>query len=155
MSLPRVLHNFFSRPRAERRLLLDAVVWLALMRAAILCVPFRRITRWLHLQEGVVESELSNEEYTRAVEIARMIALGSARTPWLCTCLTQTLAGMVLLRRHGLTGTLYLGVTHEKGAIAAHSWLSCGSRILIGDTGDMRYAPIARFTWQVGKRSSQ
>jgi len=147
----RVLRKYRSLPALERRLLLEAICLLGVMRAAILLFPFRWISRCLHLAQGDGNSEMNAEQQAYASNIGFVIALAAVHTPWLSTCLTQTLAGMTMLRRRALTGTLYLGVARDKSTgnetLTAHSWLICGGEVLIGATGNMQFTPIARFTW--------
>ena len=139
-----------SRSSGERLLLIEAVIWLGVMRVFVQCVPFRWIVRWFHLAQGSSAVMPTASDGTRAARIGWAIQVGAAHTPWLSTCLAQTLSGMAMLRRRGIAGTLYLGVARSAAAshtIAAHSWLCCGDTVLIGASGDTHFTPVASFSW--------
>lgn len=50
------------------------------------------------------------------------------------SCLTQALAGWVLLTRHGVTSRVQIGVASpEQHGFKAHAWLEVGGEIVLGD----------------------
>ena len=149
MSLPRTLHKWSSVSAEERCLFIEAVVWLGVMRLAILLLPFRWIVRGFRLAQGPGGVCPRGVADARAARIGLAIARGGAYTPWQCTCFTQSLTGMAMLRRRGMPGTLYLGVAHAAGAITAHSWLCSGTSILTGAFTAPQFIPVASFTWRI------
>ena len=64
-------------------------------------------------------------------------------------CLPQSMAAMWMLRRRGLSGTLYLGARHntEKAdpGLEAHSWVSVGGRNIVGGRDVSSYSVVGRF----------
>ena len=77
----------------------------------------------------------------------------AARTPWLSTCLVQSLAGYVMLRRHDVPSVVYLGVAKDAGGeLIAHSWLRCGDRLVTGGSSQHRYSVIAAYRPTAGLR---
>jgi hypothetical protein len=137
-----------ARSGADRWLLLQAVVWLGLLRAAILVVPFQWIARMLGLALGESPPSVDPTQTAEAERIGWAVRAAASRTPWQSACLAQALAGATLMRRRGLPGTLYLGVTKEVGApgsISAHAWLRCGTTIVTGAAGHERYTIVAAF----------
>ncbi len=138
------------RSRTERWLFIEAVCWLGVMRASIRCFPFRRIIRWFQLAQGAGTLVPNADDHDRAARIGRAIRPGAARTPWQNTCLAQSLAGMAMLRRRGIAGTLFLGVARSADvgqAFAAHAWLCCGDNVLVGTGDESQFTPVACFTW--------
>lgn len=126
----------------DRWLLVQAVAWLGLMRAALAVLRFQQIARRLGLAPGESQPAVDPAQAARAGRIGWPRA-AAPRTPWASTCLVQALAGAALLRGHRLPGTLYLGAARQggaAGAFAAHAWLRCGPAILTGATGRERYA---------------
>jgi hypothetical protein len=131
-------------------LLFEALVWLTVMRVAIVLCPFRWLVRGFRLAPGASAVVPGALDGARAGRIAWAIQLGAVHTPWLSTCLAQSLTGMAMLRRRGISGTLYLGVARRADAgdaIIAHSWLCCGDAMLTGAGQDMHYTPVASFSW--------
>ena len=52
------------------------------------------------------------------------------------SCLTQALAGWIMLTRHGTASRIKIGVSSpaERG-FGAHAWLECGGQVILGDIG--------------------
>ena len=134
---------------ADRWLLLEAMVWLSLMRVAIALLPFRRITTLLRLIPGESPTELAEALRPPALRIGWAVRAAATRTPWESTCLMQALAGSVLLCRRDIHSTLYLGVAKDTtvpAGLAAHAWLRCGDAILTGSAGRERFSVVSTFT---------
>ena len=133
----------------ERRLLIEAVGWLGLLRVAVLTLPYRRLASLL----GLTQTDPSQVSLvSRADHQARAEAIGwavqgvAARTPWLSTCLVQSLAGYVMLRRNDVPSVVYLGVAKGAGGeLIAHSWLRCGDHLVTGGGSHQRYSVIAAY----------
>ena len=150
VSLTSDLNKLCSRTWLERRLLLEAFVWLGLMRAAILLLPFRFVVRIFRLHAGQPTESCTSDRSNLATPIGWAIRAAAARTPWESACLGQALAGMAMLRRRGISGIIFLGVAKDATvpqAMAAHAWLSSGDTILTGDGGHERYTVISSFFW--------
>jgi hypothetical protein len=155
----------------QRRLLIEAVVWLGLLRAAIAALPYRQVASLLRLtpsdpsgasrarapaaddRAGSRPRDAGAAGSQGAEAIGWAVRGAAARTPWLSTCLVQSLAGSAMLRRRGLPGVVYLGVAKDPGGeIIAHSWLRCGDRFLTGAAGYQRYSVIAVYRPMAGAR---
>jgi hypothetical protein len=62
----------------------------------------------------------------------------------LATCLVQATAVEMMLRRAGENPTLHIGVTSPARApIEAHAWLEWNGRVIVGDEGLDRFAPLS------------
>lgn len=143
-----------GRPGTLRRgdvpCLLEAGAGLAVARAAILVVPFRRIARILG-EPGVEtpRDPLPREEEEAALRVGWAVRAVAARTPWDSRCLAQALAAMAMLRRRRLDGTLYLGVTTVSPAgerkLEAHAWVRSGPHLLTGEPGHERFTVVTSF----------
>ncbi len=128
---------------AERWLLADAVCSLAIARAVILAVPFRRIARWLD-RTPREPARVPDPSLTRAVRRAVMIA--AHHVPWNAVCLPQAMAAKSMLARRGVASTLHLGLARKGAAeLLAHAWLEAGGAIVVGESGRDAVTPIARF----------
>ncbi len=158
----RFLHSILHLSWAERWLLGEALLLLGCMRAAVLTLPLRWLMRQLHQQVGAISTTVDDPAtVAQRKQIAWALAVASCRTPWCSNCLTQALAGTIMLRRRKLTSTLYLGVskgvdrevstaaagTKETPAqFNAHAWLRSGNMILTGDGPLKRFAILTTFS---------
>lgn len=156
MSLGRDVVRARRLSPTDRRLLIAAIGWLGLLRVAVLMLPFRRLASLL----GMTQSDPAEVSLISCVGYhARVEAIGwavqgvAARTPWLSTCLVQSLAGYVMLRRHDVPSVVYLGVAKDAGGeLIAHSWLRCGDRFVTGGGSQDRYSVIAAYRPTAGLR---
>jgi hypothetical protein len=172
VSLRRKVVRVRSLSWAQQRMALEALLWLGLLRVAVLVLPFRRTAALLRLSPTPATDETtdvsglnanrhdppvrsSNDGHQQSENVAENIgwairAVG-ARTPWTSTCLVQSLAGYMMLRRHKVTSVVYLGVAQDgEGDLEAHSWLRWGESLLTGASGYERYRPIAAYRATVG-----
>jgi hypothetical protein len=141
------LARFRRRSAEQRRLLVRAALMLGVMRLAVR-LPFRAVSRAIGLHLGEASESVAPEAMARAAAIGWAVRAAASYTPWTSTCLVQALAAAVLLRRHRIDGTLYLGVAREDDTpegLTAHAWLRCGEVVLTGAAERARYTPVASF----------
>ena len=138
------LAKFLRRTPAERRLLVEASLWLALCRAAVRLLPFRWIAPHLgrHMTDTPSDGAAGDEALLRRVSWA--VAAAARHVPWEAVCLPQAMAAKAMLRRRGIASTLYLGVAGNED-MAAHAWLRAGGRIVTGRRGVERYTVVSTF----------
>lgn len=149
MRLVRQLRRLLARPRHEIALVFEALLWLALVRAALVVLPFRRIVGLA----GLTQRSSAGPAPLAAIagEPARIgwaLGAAAAHTPWQSTCLCQALAGAAMLRRRRLPSTLYLGVARDASAperVAAHAWLCCDDAIVTGAGVHAQFRSVATF----------
>jgi hypothetical protein len=153
---------------AERRLLVEAVMWLGMVRVATAILPYRRVASLLRLMQSATSDVSSASTLDRgagrghrdadaggrdAQVIGWAVQGAAARTPWPSTCLVQSLAAYLMLRRQGVASVVYLGVAKDAaGEFIAHSWLRCGERIVTGGGSYQRYSVIAAYRPATGRR---
>jgi hypothetical protein len=141
------LHRFVGLSRAERRLFLEAVMWLGIFRTVILLIPFRRIAPRLgaHMAETPLRDDVP-EKRQLAKDVAMAVIRASRHVPWDAKCLVQAMAGKKMLKRKGIQSTLYLGLARKADHdMQAHAWLRCGERIILGGRGLKHFAVVAAF----------
>lgn len=144
-----VLHRFMALSFADKKLFLEAYGMLAMMRAAILIIPFKKLTKGLkHTSSAPVLEPLNTKESEMAHKIAKAISQAAAHTPWESACLAQSLTAKRMLRRQRIHGLLYLGVTKDSEDIKAHSWTQCGDVIVTGEVGCKAFRIISVFEWE-------
>jgi hypothetical protein len=149
------LRKFLERSQQERWLFLEACLLLGVMRAAILLLPFRRITAMMGLVQEEPGASAGCDPGVVPAMIGWAVKAASARTPWESACLAQALTAMAMLSRRGIDATLYLGVAKGgslPASMDAHAWLDCGGSIIAGGAGVERYSAISRFTKTSGQK---
>ncbi|TWH49431.1 lasso peptide biosynthesis B2 protein [Sporomusa sp. KB1] len=140
------IQQFFNLSWFEQRLFIIVLFLTGIVRLSILFLPFR----WLGpVLGGLMQESQATEEKVnvdKAKQIGKMVERVSRYTPWESKCLVQALVGKILLRRQGITNTLYLGVGRdERNALIAHAWLRCGEIILTGGKGRERFTVVSKF----------
>lgn len=138
--LGRKFGRFLSTNGADRRLLVEAALFLAAARLALLIVPFRRIVPWL---ERAPASRSCDGATIAAV--GRAITIAARNVPWNAVCLPQAMAAKAMLARRGQGSALHLGAGMVEGGLNAHAWLVAGGEIVVGEAGIDGIAPLARF----------
>jgi hypothetical protein len=146
------MRRYAALPRARKRLLREALLSLALARAAMLLLPFRRVAAWLGTPG--IESAVSPtpEQIRVAQEIGWAVAGVARRVPWDGRCLAQALAATHMLRRRGLEGTVTFGAGRGGGVggdgsaeFSAHAWLRLGPFVVTGGPGSERFKTLTTF----------
>ncbi len=129
-------------------------MWLGLLRAATVTMPYRRVASLLRLsQSGTCGRALTAPTSAgpggvspQARAVGWAVQAAAARTPWRSTCLVQSLAGYVILHRRGVPSLVCLGVAKDRaGGFSAHSWLRCGDDVVTGRASYQRYTLIASY----------
>jgi Transglutaminase-like superfamily len=137
------LHRFVGLPATERRLVLEALALLWLLRLGLWLLPFRAVRPLLHsappTPSGLPPAGVSPER------VAWAVAAASRCMPH-ASCLVQALATHLLLRRMGYPSSVRIGVRHDKRRrLAAHAWVESDGQVLVGGS-DERYTPLVRAT---------
>jgi hypothetical protein len=126
------LRKFLFLQPFEQRLLLRAalLLWVARLGLWLLPLPaLRRLLAKLRTSERTSPEDSANIE-----KIIWAVTLASRYVP-AATCLTQALAGRILLAQHGEPAILRIGVIkNEEGELDAHAWVESRGRIVIGDS---------------------
>ena len=127
------LSTFRDLPTHERRLLARALALVMVVRLALWLLPSRTIVRSVRAV-GLAYPDPRTPRVESAVVIWAVEA-ASRRVPH-ATCLTQAIAGQLLLRRYGFASQLCLGVASDiGGAFRAHAWLERNGRVVLGANG--------------------
>src|SRR5580704_5629647 len=104
MQLRRKLATFLGMSGADRFLVCEAILALALARLIVLTVPFRLMAPWL-----------SRAPHTGACDEALVLRVRTAVTtaarnvPWNAVCLPQAMAAKAMLARRGCGSSFHLG----------------------------------------------
>lgn len=148
----RKIQKFVKLTSGEKKLFLEAYMRLGIMRAAILTVSFKRLTRSLDHQKSKGEMiHLSDNQMKTALSVGQMITRAAANTPWESACLVQSLTAQRMLQKRGIAGVFYLGVAKDKNAeekMKAHAWSQCADVILTGGKEYEAFTVVSVFGWK-------
>lgn len=126
--------------RADRLLVLEAMLALGLARLLVRILPFRVMAPWLSRapDDGTCDDLL-------VARVRRAVTTSARNVPWSAVCLPQAMAAKVLLARRGCGSAFCLGAaTDADGKLVSHAWLVTGGRIVVGAAGARGVAPLAR-----------
>jgi len=147
----RKLKTFSALPKEEKLLFLEAFILLGVMRAAILTVSFKRLTKNFHHYNGAIDPEaVRQEQEADAKRIGLIITRAANNTPWESACLVQSLTASRMLKQREIPCVFYLGVIrskNEKGNIKAHAWSKCGGSTVTGGENNDSYTILSTFSW--------
>ncbi len=124
--------KFFALPFKDKKLLAQALVFVAVIRMSLWILPFRWVRTVVSRGE---RPENDAERLDRAAidKILHSVAAGSRYVPS-ATCLTQALATQALLRLKGQGSRVRIGVDKdENDGLMAHAWVEVNGRIIIGE----------------------
>lgn len=146
----RALRRLAELSWGDRALVAEAAAWLALVRLAVLVLPFRVIAAGLgtHMRESAMTDHPDDVELGRRIGWA--IGAVSVRAPWRTKCLEQALAGKAMLRLRRIPNTMYLGVARAadgESPLDAHAWLRTGTLHVTGGARSERYAVLSTFAY--------
>jgi hypothetical protein len=127
MSLARQIARLARLPVRDQGLIAQTVCIVALVRLALSTVGYRRLRHWLPKPNPDLDPAGTNVK-----RIAQAVSLASKVIPG-ASCLTQAVAGHVLLARRGKSSLIRIGIRPTSGGrLAAHAWLVLEEGILIG-----------------------
>ena len=130
------LRKFLYLDWQERRLLLQTLLLVMSLRAALWLLPFYKVNEFLARRaKRRPRGDISKERVISALRAASAFIPGT-------TCLTQALAAKYQLERFGLNAQLHFGVAKENGRLVAHAWLQCDGETVLGGEISPRYAPL-------------
>ena len=121
----------FGRAFRHRRILLTAICELAIARLRLAFSSERRVVEW-------VGRSGAGSPAREAVDLAALswaLSASARRVPWRADCLVAALAAIRWLRRLHLSPEAFVGVAKTPdGDFAAHAWVCCGDRPVVGAT---------------------
>ena len=125
--------RFLSLTPAERRRLVRAFLIVACVRIGLSLLPFPRFQ--VLLARFTTSSSTKYAAAPSTEKLAQDVRVVSPYVPR-ATCLTQALAGQVLLAQYGYPAVVHLGVTKEEGqgTFQAHAWMESDGKIVIGES---------------------
>lgn len=112
---------------------MEAWVLLWACRVGLWMAPFPRVLRGARFCAERLRSRRSIDAAGVVEAIRRALPLTLR-----ASCLTQALAGWIMLTRHGAESRIRIGVASaEQQGFKAHAWLEAGGRVILGDVEDV------------------
>ncbi len=123
---------------------LEALLCLSAARLALWMLPFARLA-WFLKHSG--QDKLHDAERTRVREgVQWAISEASLYLPGETVCFPRAIAAQMMLRRRGITTTLYYGAaTLPTRELKAHVWLQDGAIGVVGHETAGEYHILARY----------
>jgi Transglutaminase-like superfamily len=141
MKLRRKLRTFLGMSGADRWLVCEAILALAVARLIVLTVPFRFMAPWLARapDTGACDEAL-------LLRVRRAVTAAARNVPGNAVCLPQAMAAKAMLTRRGCGSSFHLGADFDaQGKLIAHAWLVAGGTVVVGAAGIAGVTPLARF----------
>ncbi len=126
--LMRKLHKLLHLSQRELKLLIKAFFYIGWLRLAVLFLPIHWIIKFLRFIEGERATQNGIIPIEHIVFIRRTVQIAATYSPWKNTCLVQALTEALLLRKHNIPSTLYLGVVKDREKperFSFHAWTQC------------------------------
>jgi hypothetical protein len=137
----RAAASFLALSRSDRALLLRTIAALVLVRFALGMLPLARLRAWaMRMGSGTLPVD-------RIVWAISAVSRRMSGT----TCLVSAFALQRLLSREGHASQLHIGVAKREQKLAAHAWVVCEGRTLIGEYESDGYTQL--LVWRVAKLS--
>jgi hypothetical protein len=136
------VRKFLALAALDRALLFRALIALWLVRLLLWTVPYSRVRAAV---ERLKKASLPVDAGLRPSpgRIAWSVRVASAGVASGANCLLRALAGEILLGRFGYQSELRFGANRGGGAgLAAHAWLECEGKIILGELEQPDYAPF-------------
>lgn len=142
----RKLNKFLKLSFKLKISLVDAFLLTGIIRFSILFIPFSKLARIAGKYKGESPKEVNDLDRAVIYEICWVINVISKYTPWESKCLVQALVVQIMLKKHNISSTLYLGIAkdHQKNPIA-HAWLRSGADIITGADEYVGFTQVAKF----------
>jgi hypothetical protein len=139
MALARFLHLSTT----EKILILKSFLVVLAIRVVLWVVPVELI-RGLSPWNSAEKNAAGQSDWHEITSIVRAVKAVSRFVPR-ATCLTQALAASWLIRRHGQSSDLVIGVAKDdRSRLIAHAWLEKDGRIILGKHPEQgRFVPLS------------
>lgn len=143
--IKRINKFLFKISIKEKLLFVEAFFLTGLMRAKILKVPFNKLKKELGTYNTESVEDVVLDDYKIAKTVRDVVVTISKFTPWESLCLVQAMTVQRMLKKRGISTTIYLGVNKENKNMVAHAWIRCGQMFVTGGDGS-GYATVAKFS---------
>ena len=141
-------------PITDQLLIPIVFVILGLMRACILCLPYRKYASILgdYDKTAIYTPILNTAQTIRARRIGRIVRATAKITPWESLCFPQALTASLFMRLAGLPYIMHFGLAknHNPGEIEplkAHAWVTAGPVAVTGGRSLRQFTVVGTYIY--------
>jgi hypothetical protein len=148
-----LLRRLLALAPDERRVLVKATFWVAVVKLGLGRIPFATLHRLV--TGGGRNGARSAGDRAIPGQVAWAVTVVSRYVPGPTTCLSRALTVQGMLSRLGSPSRLHVGVIRgTQGEVEGHAWVDCEGRILVGGTTSElgQFTPLAVFDVQAALR---
>lgn len=121
--LTRGIRKFIKLSFAEKKLFLEAAIFLFAAKILLLLFPFKYCLRFISNKNCVFID--CNPEYLQSIKTA--VNRANKLAFWKNICLVQSFTARWILSRRKISSRLSIGVTHDENKkLIAHAWIKVG-----------------------------
>lgn len=143
----RQFFRFFCIGSFERILFIRTAAVILYFCILIAVVPQRIVLRRIGKSGVQMPEDISEKDVVVVTQVAKAIRRSVKVIPWKVKCFVRAVAGKYMLKRMGISSTLYIGLgKDEEQKLTAHAWLRCGRFIVTGKEEMNRFTPVAFFS---------
>lgn len=141
------LYKFIKISNKEKIDFLRAVIYSGIARVYILFFPFNKLRKNMGNAKTESPSKVDKQIEIVAENIGKVVLRASNYTPWESKCLVQALTAQWILKKRGVSTTIYLGLKKDNQEnMLAHAWLRCGECYVTGGSIRKEYVVVAMFS---------
>ncbi len=135
------LSKFIALAASERRVVLEALASVVVMRLATWTMPFARVRALADRMRS--RGVHAGSDKPPRERIAWAVNAAANVVPAGSNCLVRALAAEMMLDRYGYPAELRFGVANPAaGEFKAHAWLESDGAVVIGDFELENYVPL-------------
>jgi hypothetical protein len=137
----KIINKYYKLPSFERKMFIQACLISLEVKVMTSIFPIRYYNRFLtrRIPEKSINPELIHI-------LSKALIRCKRHFPIRTKCLEEAITGKFLLRKYGISSTLYLGVCKEnEEKLVAHAWLSSDDQIITGGRGYEKFTIVSSF----------
>ncbi len=125
-----------KQSRVDQQLLITTLLTMIIIRLKLWFIPFNHI-------QGSIEKSNTNKTANN-ITVSKLIWTVQAVSNYIpqATCLTKALTAQNLLKKHGYSCLIKIGVGRDtEGKFEAHAWIEYADKVILGES-EKEYVPI-------------
>ena len=135
----------FNKNNHRKGLTIRVWCYTVMYRFKIFFIPMKYLQPYFGCEGEESQRQLTLEQYRYAKLISMYVNRSATHTIWESKCLVRALTAQKLLKKQGISNTLYLGVGKDDEKMVAHAWIRCGECFVTGGNGE-GYAVVAKYS---------
>jgi Transglutaminase-like superfamily len=128
------VRKFWYLTGREKLLFFEACILLLLSNLSVNTMAFRNIDSYLkaHRNNRTRDAMVRSDDIKNDIKLVDLSLSRAANAlPWNSTCLSRSIAQLIMLRRRGIPAVLFAGVKSlEDSSLSAHAWVRTGDDVM-------------------------